>query len=95
MPAITRRGTAVILVALQAQARLRAQALPDRPVRLIMPYGAGSEPDTLGRQLAQGMSPVLGQPVVVENRAGGSSIPVRANPASKKGLSSSCSGLWK
>jgi tripartite-type tricarboxylate transporter receptor subunit TctC len=74
MPILTRRATAALAAGLLLAARARAQAFPDRAVRLIMPYGPGSEPDLLGRQLAQGMAPVLGQPVVVENRVGGSSM---------------------
>ncbi|WP_426954346.1 Bug family tripartite tricarboxylate transporter substrate binding protein [Muricoccus radiodurans] len=74
MPALTRRAAVATAAALLAPIGARAQAFPDRPVRLIMPYGPGSEPDTLGRQLAQGMAAPLGQPVVVENRVGGSSM---------------------
>ncbi len=74
MPLISRRGTGALAAALLLATAARAQGFPDRAVRLVMPYGPGSEPDLLGRQLAQGMSPVLGQPVVVENRVGASSM---------------------
>ncbi len=74
MPPISRRGTTILAAALLLARAARAQGFPDRAVRLIMPYGPGSEPDLLGRQLAQGMAPVLGQPVVVENRVGASSM---------------------
>ncbi|WP_431283889.1 Bug family tripartite tricarboxylate transporter substrate binding protein [Humitalea sp. 24SJ18S-53] len=74
MPMFSRRATAALAAGLFLPDGARAQAFPDRAVRLIMPYGPGSEPDLLGRQLAQGMAPVLGQPVVVENKAGGSSM---------------------
>ena len=47
-----------------------AQEWPTRPVTLVVPYGAGSPADLLGRLLAQRMTEVLGQQVVVENVAG-------------------------
>ncbi|MFB9971172.1 Bug family tripartite tricarboxylate transporter substrate binding protein [Pseudoroseomonas cervicalis] len=49
----------------------RAQApWPDRPLRLVVPFPAGSTPDLLGRLLAPHYSSALGQPCVVDNRAG-------------------------
>jgi tripartite-type tricarboxylate transporter receptor subunit TctC len=49
-----------------------AQAFPDRPVRLIVPLPPGGSPDTIARALSQGLQAVWSQPVVVENRTGGS-----------------------
>ena len=51
----------------------RAQSWPDRPIKFIMTAPAGSSIDTLGRTIAEKLSPLLGQPVVVENKpaAGG------------------------
>ena len=43
---------------------------PDRPVTLVVPYGAGSAIDSVGRALALGAQKHLGQSVVVENRSG-------------------------
>jgi len=45
-------------------------AFPTKPIRLIVPSPAGGEPDTLARLVAQQMSADLGQPVIVENKAG-------------------------
>ena len=47
-----------------------AQSWPQRPVRIVIPYGPGSSPDVFARILAERLSPRLGQPVLVENRAG-------------------------
>ena len=47
-----------------------AQPYPDRPVRLIVPFPAGGLVDSLARVVAEAMRPELGQPVVVDNRAG-------------------------
>mgnify|MGYP001807599873 CR=1 FL=1 len=43
---------------------------PSRPVTLIVPYAAGSAPDTIARMLAEALSARIGQPVVVDNRTG-------------------------
>jgi len=47
-----------------------AQDYPNRPVRMIVPYGAGGASDVMARYLAQKLGDTLGQPVVVENQAG-------------------------
>ena len=47
-----------------------AQDWPARPVTMIVPYAAGGPVDTVGRIMAQGLSEVLGQQVVVENVGG-------------------------
>lgn len=51
-----------------------AQSYPDKPVKLIVPYAAGGFSDALGRSLAQWLTQSLGQPVVVENKAGAATI---------------------
>jgi len=47
-----------------------AQAYPNKPIKAIVPFAAGSATDQIGRAFAQKMSDILGQPVVVENKAG-------------------------
>ncbi len=46
-------------------------SFPNKPVRLVIPYGTGGVSDSIGRVLAMGMSKALGQTVFVENRGGG------------------------
>lgn len=67
------------LLALPAAALLPATAhaqatWPTAPIRAIVPFAPGSATDTVSRLLAEGMRPTLGQPVVVENRAGANGL---------------------
>ena len=47
-----------------------AQSYPSRPIHIIVPYAAGGSTDQLARSIQQPMSEMLGQPVIVENKAG-------------------------
>lgn len=58
-----------LLVAMLLAAPAAAQ-FPSRPIRVLVPFGAGSSTDIVMRILAQPLSLSLGQPVVVENKPG-------------------------
>lgn len=65
---------AVILSATTLAGACFAQVYPSKPLRLIVPSGPGSAPDIRGRWLAEKLRISLGQPVVVDNKPGASSI---------------------
>ena len=67
------RAAGVAFAALLSCAALPAGAQPAWPtkaIHIVVPYGAGSSPDVIARILAEKLSPRLGQPVVIDNRAG-------------------------
>lgn len=74
-----------MLLAASASTLHAADAYPTRPLRLIVPYGAGGNADILGRMVGARLAEVLAQPVVIDNRPGasgllGSEIVARAAP---------------
>jgi len=72
--AITRRAAVAAFAALPF-ARANAQApFPSKPLTLVVPFPAGGPADIFGRHLAQGMAPLLGQSVIVENKSGAAGV---------------------
>lgn len=72
------RRTLLGALALPGLARAQGTAWPDRPVRIVVPFGAGGPIDTVGRLLAEHLKERLGQPFIIENRPGaGGSIGIR------------------
>jgi tripartite-type tricarboxylate transporter receptor subunit TctC len=69
-----RRQAVVALACALALPMAGAQGFPNRPIRLVVGYAAGGGVDATARMLAQRLPAVLGQPVVVENRAGASGM---------------------
>src|SRR3979411_1080575 len=70
---ISRRAlinTAALAAAASLSPRVARAAYPERPVRLIVPFVPGGAVDAVGRLLGNAMTGHLGQPVVIENRAG-------------------------
>jgi len=68
---LSRRSALVLSAGLLAAPAVHAQgAFPNKPLRIIVPYPPGGVTDIMGRLAAEAMARHLGQPVVVENRAG-------------------------
>jgi tripartite-type tricarboxylate transporter receptor subunit TctC len=67
-----RLGAAIVIaIAFVVQAAAHAQTYPSRVIKLIVPAGAAGPTDVLARLIADRMGAALGQPVIVENHAGG------------------------
>jgi tripartite-type tricarboxylate transporter receptor subunit TctC len=62
------------LICLAIANAAQAQSWPAKPIRMVIPYPAGGSVDVSGRRLAEDLAVELGQPVVVENRAGANGI---------------------
>lgn len=60
----------MLSLGLGAQVLAQAPAYPSKPIKAVVPFAPGSATDQIGRAFAQKMSENLGQPIVVENRAG-------------------------
>jgi tripartite-type tricarboxylate transporter receptor subunit TctC len=75
----------IVALAAGAPAGHAADAYPSRPIRMIIPSGAGGITDILGRGVADKLSASLGQQVIIDNRPGasgivGSNIVAKATP---------------
>ena len=66
----TRRGLLGTGLTFGLSSAAGAQSYPARPVRLVVPFPPGGGVDAVGRILAEPLGTLLGQPVVIENRAG-------------------------
>jgi len=72
-PSISRFFLALLLAAVPG-AMVSAQTWPAKPIRLVIPYPPGGQTDIVGRWLGSKLSPVLGQPIVIDNKAGAQGI---------------------
>ena len=64
----------ILVLAASTMSALAADPYPARPIRLIVPYGAGGNADILGRIVGARLADVLGQPVIIDNRPGASGL---------------------
>ena len=67
------KKTIALLCLLALSYAASAQQYPDRPIHLVVPFGPGGFTDVAARILQKELQPVLGQPIVVENKAGAGS----------------------
>lgn len=65
--------SAAALASIACGAAMGAQAFPDKPIRLIVPYAAGSASDIVARAFTEPLGRAIGQPVIVDNKPGGNS----------------------
>ncbi len=77
-------GTLAQTVAGSAWAQ-SADVYPSKPIKFVVPFAAGGGTDVLARQVGRAIEPILGQPVIIENRPGagggiGTAVVARAEP---------------
>ena len=64
----------LLALGLIAPRAAHAQTFPDRPITIVLPYAPGSASDAYGRALGEHFTRLMGQPVVLTNRDGGSGV---------------------
>lgn len=67
---LNRRLLSILLALPLLASAQQAQNYPNRTIRLVVPYAAGGAGDSVARPLAQRLSEILGQPVIVDNKPG-------------------------
>src|SRR5581483_2904677 len=82
---VKRRWLGWFCLLLSISAFAQSGTYPDHPLRLIVPYAAGGATDAVARLVGLKMSQELGQPVIIDNRAGadgniGAELVARATP---------------
>ena len=74
-PVAIRRGRfSLAALFLMCASTALAQSYPNRPIRVVVPYPPGGGTDVIARTIAQKMTETLGQPLVIDNRAGANGI---------------------
>ncbi|MDB5416555.1 MAG: tripartite tricarboxylate transporter substrate binding protein [Rubritepida sp.] len=74
MSIISRRGALALPLASLAAPAFAQQNFPSRPIRMIVPWGAGGTTDVQMRAYCEAAGRRLGQPIVIENRAGAGGV---------------------
>src|SRR6266567_5986139 len=67
----TALALSAVLALVAGESAAQGGSWPSRPIRFVVPLPPGGSPDYLSRLLAERMQPVLGQPLIVENKPGG------------------------
>ncbi|MCC6775707.1 MAG: tripartite tricarboxylate transporter substrate binding protein, partial [Hyphomicrobiales bacterium] len=68
------KSIALVVALLASVLSAFAQSPAGRPLRLVVPFAPGGAPDVVGRLIGQQLSVQMGQPVVVDNRAGADGV---------------------
>lgn len=74
IPSTLRRGLAALLLATLSFGAAAQADFPNKPIKLVLPYGAGGIGDLTARVIAKKMSDNLGQQIVIDNRAGAGGV---------------------
>ena len=74
MPLLKRFTVLLTLACALSHAQLAIAAYPEKPLRLIAPFAPGGGTDQMSRALGAGLSKVLGQTVVIENKPGAGTV---------------------
>ena len=72
--ALLRDAVALASVTAMSGAALAQSKFPNHPIRIVVPYPPGALTDSLGRLIADRIGPVLGQPMIVDNRPGAGTL---------------------